>query len=226
MSYRPITDVWILARPKVPYYGAYPAGFPERARRLLGVSLDDPVLHVCAGRVRQYPYAGAVGPHDKTIDLDPDTFPDFCIDVRKLAQWPRVFMDEHRMTFDEPPCDTLATMQALEGWPAMLIDPPYTEEDAKHYLPGLDQFPKLNTIMRNASERLRVGGRLGVLAYMWPSPPKKLTGGATMREVAVIAVGTGRNQRARWFTVWEKFGPTAHVEPATPEPQPIQETLA
>jgi hypothetical protein len=32
VSYRPITDVWILARPKVKYYGAYPNGFLERAR--------------------------------------------------------------------------------------------------------------------------------------------------------------------------------------------------
>ena len=33
MSYRPITDVWILGRPKVRYYGAYPSGFLERALR-------------------------------------------------------------------------------------------------------------------------------------------------------------------------------------------------
>lgn len=30
-SYRPICDLWILARPKVKYYGAYPNGFLERA---------------------------------------------------------------------------------------------------------------------------------------------------------------------------------------------------
>lgn len=55
MSYRPITDVWILARPKVKYYGAYPNGFLERARALLGVSPFDPVLHVCGGSAREYP---------------------------------------------------------------------------------------------------------------------------------------------------------------------------
>jgi hypothetical protein len=186
-SYRPITDTWLMARPRTKYYGSFPLGFPERARRLLGVSIDEAVLHVCAGQVRKYPYAGAVGPNDKTIDLDPNTFPDFCIDVRKLSQWPEY-----------------AEHGAPSGWKAMLIDPPYTEEDAKHYFPGMDQFPKLGVIMRHAAERLRVGGRIGVLAYHWPGPPKKLSDGCTMREIAVIGVGTGRNQRARWFTVWTK----------------------
>ena len=36
MSYRPITDVMILARSKTKYYGAFPAGFLSRARWELG----------------------------------------------------------------------------------------------------------------------------------------------------------------------------------------------
>jgi len=45
MSYRPITDFWILAR----YATAltYPGGFLHHARAPLGVGPDDPVLHVC-----------------------------------------------------------------------------------------------------------------------------------------------------------------------------------
>jgi hypothetical protein len=58
MSFRPIADVWILARSKVKYFGAYPAGFLSRARDLLGVGINDQVLHVCAGKVRKYPYRG------------------------------------------------------------------------------------------------------------------------------------------------------------------------
>jgi len=53
MSYRPITDIWFLARAKlkggVEYYGAYLGGFPERARALLGATINEPVLHVCGG---------------------------------------------------------------------------------------------------------------------------------------------------------------------------------
>ena len=70
-NYRPFTDVWILARSKVKYFGAYPAGFLQRARDLLllGAGSSRAVLHVCSGRVRDYPYQG-FGPWDITMDLD------------------------------------------------------------------------------------------------------------------------------------------------------------
>src|SRR5688572_3426160 len=78
MSYRPITDIWILARPKVKYYGAYPSGFLERARALLGVIPTDPVLHVCGGRAKDYPAKPrGFGPNDRTLDLDAGLEPDY-----------------------------------------------------------------------------------------------------------------------------------------------------
>lgn len=173
MSYRPVCDVWILARPKVKYYGAYPAGFLARARALLGVGPQDAVLHVCAGRVRDYPYKG-LGPNDKTADLDPATAPDFLCDVRQgLPAGP---------------------------WAAILIDRPYTPEDAAKYAPGAETLPELNPLVKAALEVLPTGARVGVLDYLWPHP------GTHGQEVAVIAVGTGRNNRARWFTVFEKNG--------------------
>ena len=53
MSYRPITDFWLLTRARLKggekYYGAYLGGFPDRARILIGASLHEPVLHVCGG---------------------------------------------------------------------------------------------------------------------------------------------------------------------------------
>jgi hypothetical protein len=69
VSYRPITDTQILARSKVKFFGAYPSGFLKRARNLLGVNCTDRVLHVCSGKVREYPYEG-FGPNDVTFDLD------------------------------------------------------------------------------------------------------------------------------------------------------------
>jgi hypothetical protein len=49
MTYRPISDEWILARPRLregaKLFGAYPGGYLERARALLGVHINDPVLH-------------------------------------------------------------------------------------------------------------------------------------------------------------------------------------
>lgn len=176
-NYRPITDVWILARPKVKYHGAFPAGFLHRARALLGVGLADPVLHVCAGRVRDYPMKG-LGPNDKTLDLDPDLKPDYVHDARV----PLPYRDEMKM----------------QAWPAVLIDRPYTRGDAEKYAPGRDKLPDLNALLKNALGVVDVGGRVGVLDYTWPQPPKFGT------EVAVVAVGTGRNNRARWFTVFER----------------------
>lgn len=181
MNYRPVCDVWILARSKVKFYGAYPAGFLRRARLLLGVGPDDPVLHVCAGRVKDYPYGG-FGPNDKTLDLDPTLEPDFCQDAREpLPQ-------------NDRPGGII-----LNPWPAILIDRPYTDDDADHYLPGREFLPPANLILKNAIDAVGIGGRVGMLDYVWPQPPKNA------REVAVVAVGTGRNNRARWFTVFERI---------------------
>ena len=176
MSYRPITDVWILARSKVPFYGAYPAGFLHRARALLGVGILDPVLHVCAGSVLHYPYAG-FGPNDRTLDINPSLSPDFLQDV--MAPLPS------SSPFNGEP------------WKAVLADPPYTSEDARHY--GEFPFPDPNRLLYNCLQVVSVGNRVGMLHYLWPHP------GKLGKEVAVVAVGTGRNGRARWFTVFERL---------------------
>lgn len=178
MSYRPVTDVWLLARAKLLHghtiWGAFLGGFGERARSLLGVHINDPVLHVCGGRVRSYPYPRAIGPNDKTLDLDPAMEPDFLQDAR----------------------DPYPT-----GFRAILADPPYSTEDAGHYLPGSAVYPTPNTILRRALEAIPVGCRVGVLHYAWTAPPP----GVAAKETAAIAVGTGRNGRARWFIVYEKL---------------------
>lgn len=186
MSYRPITDVWILARSKVKYYGAYPSGFLHRARALLGVGPEDAVLHVCAGKVKDYPYKG-FGTNDKTLDLDPECKPDFLRDAR-----------------DPLPLDTTILELDMLGdapqlWAAVMIDRPYTEADATHYAPGAAAFPDLNDLLKRSLQIVPVGHRVGVLDYQWPHP------GKFGKEVAVVAVGTGRNNRARWFTVFERL---------------------
>ncbi len=178
MSYRPITDTWILARSKVKYYGAYPAGFLGRARALLGVSDSDSVLHICAGMVRDYPYKG-FGVNDYTLDLDPDLEPDFLQDAR-----------------DPLPRNPISS----DGdWPAILIDRPYSEIDAAHYEPGADKLPDLNDLLKRSLKAVPVGGKVGTLDYIWPHP------GKLGKEVAVVGVGTGRNNRARWYCVFERL---------------------
>lgn len=177
MSYRPIMDPWVLARPRLrggqKLYGAYPGGYLERARALLGVHIDDPVLHVCGGMVRLYAYPRrALGPNDKTLDLDPLMKPDFLQDAR----------------------DPYPT-----GFVAILADPPYGETEADRYVPGRGRLPTPNIIAKRAIEALAIGRRVGVLCYAWTAPPPNAI------EVAVISVLTGRNQRARVLTVMERL---------------------
>lgn len=175
MSYRPITDVWILARAKLKggakYYGAYPGGFPERARALLGVTIDQPVLHVCGGMARLYPYSGGFGPNDKTVDLDPACKPDFLQDVREPLP---------------------------KGFAGMLLDPPYSTQDASKYAPGADAYPSPGKLLQNAIDALRPGQRVGIIHYMLPRQPKP------SRFVACISVICGFNNRGRIYSVFEK----------------------
>lgn len=176
VSYRPICDVWWLARAKLTgghkYYGAYLGGFPERARALLGVSIDDPVLHVCGGMARHYPYAGGFGLNDKTLDLDPLTEPDYLQDVR---------------------------LPLPTGFKAMLADPPYSAEDAKHYRVGEASYPTPNQVMQAMLDSLLPGQRAGMIHYMIPGQPKRT------KFIASIGVCCGFNNRIRAFTVFEKL---------------------
>lgn len=199
MNYRPITDFWLLGRAKraggVKRYGAYLGGFPERARNLLGVTIDDPVLHVCGGLARHYPYKGGFGPNDRTLDLDPLVVPDFLQDARDpwpmRAEWPLI----DNMTEE-------AAGTCFEPWSAILIDPPYSPEDARQYFPGPEKYPTPHQLLTRAVEVLRPNGRVGIIHYLWPEPVK----GLKPKEVAAVCVTTGRNARARHFVVFEKEG--------------------
>lgn len=180
MSYRPICDLWILARPKVKYYGAYPNGFLERARALLGITPYDALLHVCGGHARQYPAKPrGFGPADRTLDLDRQLEPDFC----QSAVDPL------------PPYGAPGGL----GWPALLADPPYTEKDAAEYAPGAGAYPAPNQVLKRMLEAVRPGGRVGMLHYVLPQPPR--TG---VRFVACIGVIVGYNNRMRTFSVFER----------------------
>jgi len=192
MSYRPICDTWILARPKVKYYGAYPSGFLGRARALLGVGNEDAVLHVCAGMVRDYPFDG-FGPNDMTLDLDPDTKPDFLMDARQIG------VSEDGTPSPAPP----ANAEGTRLWPAVLIDRPYSEEDAQHYAECVrDKLPNVNALLKAALTIVPPGGKVGVLDYFVPRPPKK-----GVKFVALVGVLVGFGNRMRAYSVFEREVP-------------------
>lgn len=175
MSYRPLCDMWLLARCKytggIKRYGGYLGGFPERARALLGVTIDDPVLHVCGGLARLYPYGGGFGPNDKTLDLDPNVAPDFLQDAMKPLP---------------------------SGFGAMLADPPYSEVDAEQYFPGSARYPTPSKLMAHMIASLESGHRAGIIHYSVPRCPP----GA--RFVACVGIVCGFGNRIRVFTVFEK----------------------
>lgn len=183
--------MWFLARAKLKggkkYYGAYLGGFPERARALLGVNLVDPVLHVCGGCAKDYPYKRAFGPNDKTLDLDPSVQPDFLQDAR----------DDFPFYIPEREDSVTGIMHPSIPWSGILIDPPYTEQDAAHYLPGPEKYPKPNQLIANALEVLPSGGRVGLIHYILPNPQ-----GAIF--VACVGVVCGFNNRIRVYSVFEK----------------------
>ncbi len=203
MSYRPITDVWFLTRAKLKegkkYYGAYLGGFPERARALLGCRIDQPVLHVCGGMARYYPYRRAFGPNDKTLDLDPACKPDFLQDAREPFPFSDGWQEDKRQLLLE----TFKGAARPNGrgsvpWGGILIDPPYSEQDAAHYAVGAGVYPSPNLLIQNAFDVLPSGGRVGMIHYILPSPPK----GATF--VAAVGVLCGYNNRVRVYSVFEK----------------------
>lgn len=175
MTYRPITDVWLLTRCKykggVKRYGGYLGGFPERARALLGVTINQPVLHVCGGLARLYPYRGGFGANDKTLDLDPNVQPDFM---------------------------QCAMKPLPDGFEAMLADPPYSEHDASNYYPGSDAYPNPHKLMTAMVKAVPIGHKAGMIHYVIPRCPK----GAKF--IACIGVGCGFGNRLRAFTVFER----------------------
>jgi hypothetical protein len=177
-TYRPICDVWILARSKVPYYGAYPNGFLERARVLLGVSPIDTMLHVCGGRAKDYPAWSKLCPRDKTLDLDERTQPDFLQDARL----------------------PLPKTPAFHDWDAILCDPPYTVKDAEQYAVHVTLMPTPNALLRNALAAVRPHGRVGMLHYILPQPPRE-----GVKFLACVGVIVGFNNRMRVFSVFERL---------------------
>ncbi len=189
MSYRPICDFWFLARAKlkggVKFYGAYLGGFPERARVLIGAGMNDPILHVCGGMSRLYPYKRGFGPNDKTLDLDEECKPDFRQDARE--------------PFPMSPDPTYNTVGFGKRWSGILIDPPYSIEDAEHYRAGKERYPSPNKLVQNAIDVLPVGNKVGIIHYVVPRCPKNA------KFVACVGIACGFNNRIRVYSVYERL---------------------
>lgn len=194
-NYRPVTDVWILARPKVKYYGAYPNGFLERARVFMPVTRTEPVLHLCGGMVKAYPTWSKLCPNDLTVDIDPETTPDLVCDLRHGV--PPVTSVKPVLTLPQILDMGIA---GWEGWRGILIDRPYTPEDAAKYRCGADVLPPIKKLLKDALAVCCIGGRVGVLDYVFPRPPA--TG---VKLILKASVTVGYDNRDRCFSVFERL---------------------
>jgi hypothetical protein len=191
MSYRPFTDVWILARPKSKYFGAYPAGFLRRARDLIGCSHEDQVLHVCSGDIQGYKcgpgcrgnqgHKHGWGKNDLTMDLDVTLKADYKGDARKLSAYQAV----------------INSSPQVQG---VLADPPYSELFAMSYKVGPGVLPSTNDIVKHSLAILPVGGRVGILSMHWPRYPK-----AVARQIALVGVYVGNGNIGRTYAVYERI---------------------
>lgn len=197
MSYRPFTDVWILARPKSKYFGAYPAGFLRRARDLIGCTHNDQVLHVCSGDIQNYKcgpgckgnihgIGGAKGHehgwgrNDLTMDLDDKLMPNYRMDARKIENYYEIIRQNPQ----------------VQG---VLADPPYSELFAMSYRVGPGVLPSTNDIVKHSLGILPKGGRVGILSMHWPRYPKTYS-----RQIALVGVVVGNGNIGRWFAVYER----------------------
>ena len=189
MGYRPICDFWLLTRCKykggVKRYGGYLGGFPERARRLIGCSIQEPMLHLCGGLAKLYPYAGGFGPHDETLDNDKSVEPDWLQDAE-----------------DPLPVKTHPGVR----WGGILIDPPYSEEDAKRY--PFSTYPNPNKLVANSLDVLPIGRKVGIIHYVIPRCPMHEVNGEMVERakfIACVGVACGFGNRIRAFSVFERL---------------------
>lgn len=134
-----IVGTWIMGndyRVKSKYYGGYPAGYLRRIRALFPDKLESTcLLHLFSGRVDTEAMPG------ETVDLNPDTEPDYLDDAHTLEKVP------------------------VEKYDLILADPPYSIEDCEHY--GTPMVNR-NRILKTLGERMHKGAHLVWLDQVLP----------------------------------------------------------
>ena len=78
-----VVGTWIMGndyRVKSEYYGGYPAGYLKRIKSLFPDKAN--VLHLFSGKVDLAAFPG------KTVDINPETSPDFVDDAQRLTNVP------------------------------------------------------------------------------------------------------------------------------------------
>lgn len=131
-----VVGTWIMGNNyhvKSTYYGGYPHGYLKRIKSLFPDKKN--CLHLFSGKVDTELFPG------KTVDLNPETNPDYLDDAQTLCGVP------------------------LEDFDLILADPPYSIEDCEHYQTTM---VKRNVVMRSLGTRLQSGAHVVWLDQVLP----------------------------------------------------------
>lgn len=162
-----IVGTWIMGNAYGVKSGYY-GGYPAGYLARIRALFPDKqkALHVFSGRVDQSAWPG------DTVDLNPDMEPTFLDDAQSLEIVP------------------------LGDYDIILADPPYSVEDAEHYVPTM---VKRNKVI-NALSRVKTGTHVVWLDQVLPMYRK-----TDWRIVAVIGMVKSTNHRFRVVVVFEKL---------------------
>jgi len=165
-----ITGIWLLGndyRSKTGYYGEYPPNYVRRVRTLFPEIFADEILHL---------FSGAIVTASLTLDINPDVNPRIVWDAEKLSEYPKTFI--------------------WKKIKLILADPPYSEEDAKHY--GTP-FVSRNKVMKELAKVCHPGTWVVWLDQVWPMYRKD-----EWRLRGIIGVVRSTNHRVRMMFMFQK----------------------
>ena len=169
-----VHGVWMIGnnfKSKSGYYGEYPPGFVERIAALFPDAKK--VLHLFSGMVGKGAWPNSV---EFTFDRREDLNPDVCGDAHNLSSY---FKDN---IFD-----------------LIVADPPYTEEDAKHY--GTSLISR-NKVIQQCYPILKRGGYIAWLDQAYPMHRKD-----QIKLVGTIGVWRSTNHRFRGLSIFKSVKP-------------------
>jgi hypothetical protein len=131
------------AQGTAPILRRVPRRLPGACAGLLGATIDEPVLHVCGGCARLYPYRRRLRSERQDAGSRSGVRPISC--ATRASPTPRLPRDPRR--------------------------PAVQRAEAAHYKPGADHYPPPALIVRNAIDALEPGQRVGIIHYQLPQPP-------------------------------------------------------
>jgi hypothetical protein len=151
------------------YYGSYPGDYLRRFAALMFDRLDN-VLHLFSGKVDCRPMPG------KTLDINPDLCPDYCVDVMDPVAMEKV---------------------PIEDFTLIMADPPYNEKAAQNY--GVKLLNR-NTVVQYLAQGMQPGAYLVWLDTTLPTVRKSL-----LVEEALIGIVVSCNHVFRVATIYRKI---------------------